>query len=112
MLLWPALVEILVEFAFISSSDETRDSELLAKEVRTEDSGWLEEMSELEGREELDSEFFDEEGWGEHDEVLASQESSVREEVTFSKELGSTWVWLIFDGDDGRDDDDDELSPT
>ena len=100
----------MVEFAFISSSDETRDSELLAKEVRTEESGWLEEMSELEGRVELDSELFDEEGCGEHDEVLASQESSV-----FSKELGSTWVRLIFDGDDGRDDsddDDDELSPT
>ena len=111
MLLWPLLVEILVEFAFISSSDETRDSELLAKEVRTEESGWLEEMLELEGREELDSELFDEEGCGEHDEVLASQESSVREEV-FSKELGSTWVRLIFDGDDDPDDDDGELSPT
>ena len=104
MLLWPAWVEILVEFAFISSSDETRDSELLAKEVRTEESGWLEEMSELEGREELDSELFDEEGWGEHDEVLASQESSVREEVTL--------VRLIDDGRDNPGDDDDQLPPT
>ena len=43
--------------------------------------------------------------------MLASQESSVREEVTFSKELGSTWVRLVFDGYNGRDDDD-ELSPT
>ena len=90
----------MVEFAFISSSDETRDSELLAKEVRTEESGWLVEMSELEGREELDSELLDEEGCGEHDEVLASQESSVT--GVFSKELGSTWVRLISDGDDGR----------
>ena len=104
MLLWPAWVEILVEFAFISSSDETRDSELLAKEVRTEESGWLEEMSELEGREELDSELLDEEGWGEHDEVLASQESSVREEVTL--------VRLIDDGRDNPGDDDDQLPPT
>ena len=91
---------VLVLFAFSWSADDTRDREVLANEVRTEEFVLL-EISEFEGRVELVDELpdDDDEDCGECVEVVASQESSVRKEVAvaFSKEAAAlcTWVGLI-----------------
>ena len=81
------MLSFLVVFPFSLSEDDTRDRELLANEVMKEESVWQEE-SEFEGRVELSD--------GEHVEVVASLESSVRKEVAvdFSTWVGLTITWV------------------
>ena len=86
-----ALLSFLVVFPFSLSEDDTRDSELLANEVTKEEFIW-QEKSEFEGRVELVAEDEDDKEFGEHVEVVASLESSVRKEVSVAF---STWVGLI-----------------